>query len=102
MGNFFSLSESWTSVALHISEVLLLVFGIVLVIGLIGEYWELDRKKLWGLLVIIGVAGELLADGGIFAFSERLQTFANNKVAELNTEAAQQRERASKLEGDTE
>ena len=64
---------------LGILEGLLLAFGVMLVIGLIGEYsksglWKLSTRTL-ELMVIIGVAGELLADGGIFLLSRRLLRF---------------------------
>jgi hypothetical protein len=93
---FSSWSKSATTIGLNISEYLLLLFGLVLVIGLIGEYrpkWE-SRKKLFELLVIIGVAGELLADGGIFAFSRRLQIISDAEVASLNKEAGEARQKA--------
>ena len=35
------------------------------------------------MLVTIGVAGELFADGGIFLFSRHLQTIAEQEIAEL-------------------
>ena len=57
---------------LDISEWSLLLFGIVLVIGLAGEYRSKRYEKEFAMVVIIGVFGELLADGGIFLFSDRL------------------------------
>lgn len=39
------------------------------------------------MLVIIGVAGELLADGGIFLFSKQLQTIADLEIADLTKES---------------
>ena len=84
MGTLFALSKSATSTALDISEIALLLFGIVLTAGLIGEYAKSERwkkhVKIFEMLVIIGVAGELFADGGIFQFSRHLQTIAEQGV----------------------
>jgi hypothetical protein len=86
MGYFFALSKSSTSTALNWSELALLVFGIVLVIGLVGEYKTLEphsrRMKLFEMLVIIGVLGELLGDGGVFLFSNQLQVISDKEIAE--------------------
>lgn len=94
-----SLSKSATSLALQLSEITLLLFGAVLVIGLVGEYaksekWK-KRAKLFQAFVIIGVAGELFADGGVFLFSAHLQTIADAEVASLNKEAGNARRDAA-------
>ena len=90
MGAFFSLSKSASLTALDVSEWALLVFGILLVIGLIIEY-RAEHGSRWmkfgELLVIIGVAGELLGDGGIFLFSRHLQAIADHEIIELTKEA---------------
>ena len=39
------------------------------------------------MLLVIGVAGELFADGGIFLFSRHLQTIADQEIADLTQEA---------------
>jgi hypothetical protein len=75
------------------------VFGLVLVFGLVVEflaghkgkkYSKLKkRKRLFEILVIAGVAGELLADGGIFLFGRQLQTIADRDIANTNLEAKQ-------------
>ncbi|MGI8961293.1 MAG: hypothetical protein ACR2IV_16320 [Bryobacteraceae bacterium] len=56
--------------------------------GLLGEYQESatwkKRIKLFELMVIIGVVGELWADGCIFIFSEHLQTISDTEIAELD------------------
>jgi len=100
MGILTSLSKAATSTALHVSEVVLLFFGVVLVIGLIGEYAESEPwekwTKLFEMLVIIGVAGELLADGGIFLFSRQLEVISEVEIAALNKEAGDAREAAGK------
>jgi hypothetical protein len=66
-------------------------------VGLFGEYFAEHKKKeyprfkkhkrLFEILVIIGVAGELFADGGIFLFGRQLQSFADIEVAQLNSRA---------------
>jgi hypothetical protein len=93
-----SLSKSATANSLNWAEIALLLFGIVLVFGLIGEFSERWKHyiKVFELMVIIGVAGELLADGAIFLFSARLQTISDHEVASLNRDAAQ-----AKLEAET-
>jgi hypothetical protein len=113
MGTFVSLSKSATTSALDWSELALLVFGIILVAGLVGEYRTLEphsqRMKFFEMLVIIGVAGELLGDGGIFLFSTHLQTISEIEVARLGKDAGEARkaageaqERAAKAELKTE
>ncbi len=91
MGTLFSLSKSATSIALDTSEIVLLLFGVLLTVGLIGEYAKSERwkrlVKTFEMLVIIGVAGELLADGGIFLFSSHLQTIADQEIADLTVTA---------------
>lgn len=91
MGTLFSLSKSATSIDLEISEILLLLFGVLLVIGLIGEYAKTKRWKKYirtfEMFVIVGVAGELIADGGIFLFSRRLQAIADLDLAKVTKEA---------------
>ncbi len=93
MGMLGSVSKSAATFGLHVSEWLLLIFGLVLVVGLIGELAKSDkwirRKRLFELLVIVGVAGELFGDGGIFLFSEHLQAISGHEVAELNLRASQ-------------
>lgn len=90
MAALASLSKSATSAWLGVSEILLLLFGVLLVVGLVGEYRKsLSRwVKLFEMFVIIGVAGELLADGGIFALSRHLETIANGEIAVLTEQAA--------------
>lgn len=93
MAAFLSLSRPATVSILNWSEVVLLLFGVVLVVGLVGEYRESARFKRWikvfEFMVIIGVAGELLADGSIFLFSARLETIAEEEISESNVKAAQ-------------
>lgn len=87
-----ALSKSVTTTALDVSEVLLLVFGAVLTIGALGEYKKfpsLLRASLatFELMVVVGIAGELLADGAIFVFSRHLQVLSEGEYATLNSEA---------------
>ena len=60
-------------------------------IGLIGEYrlqfWH-PRLEFFELLVLIGCAGELLADGGIFVFSEHLQKIEHTQISDLAIQAS--------------
>jgi hypothetical protein len=92
------LSKPIASLALNLSEIALIGFGLLLVFGLIGEYRESDKWKRWvkafELMVIIGVAGELLADGGIYLFSSSLQTISDIELAQLNKEAGEARKSA--------
>jgi hypothetical protein len=103
MGTFFSLSKSATSTALDISEIALLLFGVLLVAGLIGEYAKSERwkrrVKIFEMFVIIGVAGELLADGGIFLFSRQLQTIADLEIAEITKKAGEAKNSANEAAG---
>jgi len=101
MGTLLPLSKSITSLALNASEILLLIFGIVLAIGIVGEYKLPSyhhRLKRFELLVVIGVAGELFSDGGIFFFSRRLQTISDLEVADLTGESVRFRLKAAQLE----
>jgi len=61
--------------------------SLLLVVGIIGEYaksepWK-KHLRIFELLVTIGVAGELFADGGVFLFSRHLQTIADQEIADL-------------------
>jgi hypothetical protein len=96
---YFLLSKSATTTALDISEVLLLLFGLILTIGALGEYKKFPRllkasHAMFELLVVIGIAGELVADGGVFVFSRHLQTISDGEFAALNKEAGDARKKA--------
>jgi hypothetical protein len=88
---FDSLSNTAASDWLHTSEVALLVFAFIIVVGLVGEWPESERwKRRWlynaaKACVIIGVFGELLADGGIFGSSLRLQSLQEADIARANS-----------------
>ncbi len=90
-----SLSKSATVAALDASEIALLAFGVALVVGIVGE--SRSKRKVFEWLVILGVAGELIADGGIFVFSRSLQTLEGYEIARLTQEAANANERAKLL-----
>ena len=107
--SLFSLSKSATSTLLVVSEISLLFFGLLLVVGSLGEIAKTAKWKVYTtlsgwrayskiaiILLIVGVAGELIADGFIFAFSSHLQTIADGEFAALNKEAAYAREVAGK------
>src|SRR5712691_7756459 len=103
MGYFFSLSKSTASTALDVSEWTLLVFGLVLVVGIFGEYkklpgWLLGPKPIFEILVMVGVAGELLGDGGVFVFSRLLQSVGDHEIAELRADAESSKAKAKEFE----
>jgi hypothetical protein len=87
MGTLVSLSRDSTQHWLHASEWVVLIAGIILGIGITGEINTNDRLpiffrriKAFELLVLIGVMGELLGDGGVFLFSERLQERSDSRL----------------------
>ena len=102
MGTLLLLSKFWTELWLSISEWGLLVFGLILSVGLVCEY-RLEHnpppglkppskrrkrlKRIFEMLVIIGVAGEVFSDGGIFAFGSHLQTITEQETAAANVRA---------------
>jgi|GEM_PF-2407820 len=94
MGTLLSLSQSATVLWLHASEVVLLASGLLLVVGLIGEMklpWWHRFFRTFELLVIIGVSGELICDGGIFILTEHLQTASEAEIARITLSAADAR-----------
>lgn len=92
----FSLSKSRTEFWLDASEWALLAFGIVLSVGLIAELLDksrtfrefLKRPKWPEFLVVIGVAGEIFSDGGIFLFGRHLQTISDDEVKTATAHAS--------------
>src|SRR5579859_1339859 len=98
MGYFFSLlflSKSATSIDLDISEAFLLISGLLLLVGAIGEYLE-DHKRLprWAnwpkltfeIIVAVSLAGEFIAYGGVFVFSRHLQSIDDAEVSSLSAQ----------------
>lgn len=92
MDHSLSLAKDAATLWLEFSELALLLFGLLLVVGLMGEAAKSEkwkaRHRIFEILVIIGVAGELLADGGIFGFSKRLQVISDQEIAGLNLQVA--------------
>jgi hypothetical protein len=98
-----TLSKSFTISALDVSEAALFVFGLALTVGVLGEYKKFPtvlRASLatFEVLVVIGIAGELIADGAIFVFSRHLQTISEGEYAVLNNEAGKANKRSRELE----
>lgn len=94
MGYLSSLSKPATATALDVSEWSLLVFGLILAVGALGEYKMLPgillkiiRHRAFELMVAIGIAGEFIGDGGVFLFSRMLQTINDREFASLNKKA---------------
>ena len=99
----FSLSKSTASVGLDLSEWALLVFGALLVGGLVIEFRAQHGSrwmKIGEVLVIIGVFGELMGDGGIFLFSRYLQKISDKEIAVLTHESDTAKEQTARLELD--
>ena len=100
----FSLSKAEAANALDISEWALLIFGTILVIGIIGEYKHIpkwlggEKHKLFEALVMIAVAGELMGDGGVFVFSRQLQSMGDYEIAQLKADEASSKADATKFE----
>ena len=100
MGYFLSLSKSAASIALNISEWILLFSGLILVIGIFGEYKKLPRRLLiwptavFEIMVMVGVAGELIGDAAVSLFSRHLETISGLEIASLNREAGKAKESA--------
>jgi hypothetical protein len=92
MGYFLLLSKPETVVGLELSEIFLFVSGVLLVIGIWGEYrlpWWHHRLKLFELFVLLGCGGELISDAAIFALSTHLQSISDLEIARLNSKAEQ-------------
>jgi hypothetical protein len=93
-----SLSKPWTEFWLSMSEWTLLICGILLSAGVLGEYLADHKKKeypffkkrkhLIARLIIMAIAGELFADGGIFFFGDRLQTIADFELGKASKDAS--------------
>jgi hypothetical protein len=95
--SWFSLSKSATSTALDVSDIVLLVSGALLLFGALGEYLE-DHKRLprwmrwpkliFEIIVAVSLAGELIADGGVFVFSHHLQKLEGADIDALERKSA--------------
>jgi hypothetical protein len=92
ISSFSSLSESDAKWWLHVSELSLIFFALLLFIGLIGEWPDSEswKKRLLykaaKCAVIIGVFGELLGDAGIFETTGRLQIIQDGEIAAAKLE----------------
>jgi hypothetical protein len=106
ISTFSSLSASDAKWWVHTSELLLIASSILLALGLFGEWSDSESWKQRLLYkaakasVIIGVLGELLGDGGIFAAGDRLQELEEIAIGDAITKAAEANGRAGKLEVD--
>jgi len=95
---FGSLSESDTKFWGDVSNVLLIVSAVLVATGLIGEWPESHSWKRRSLYkaakyaVVIGVAGELLADAGVFKAGDRLQEIDGTAIVAANKRAADAQE----------
>jgi hypothetical protein len=105
-------NKSVASALLVAGEVGLLVASIIVIVGLIGESRADKLSESWiptpsnikhwhtifAISVTIGVIGELLSDGDIFAASHRLQAIQDIELSRLDADTATANKRASELE----
>lgn len=99
MGYLLSLSKPATTSWLDGSEIALLVGGLVLLIGLLGEHFASAGGvwlKRFTVLVTIGCGIEFLADGGVFLFSTHLQSISDAEVIAAENDAKHADESATK------
>lgn len=87
-----SLSRDTTLGLLDVAQIAVFVFGLFFLVGWIAE--ETTKDHPWNrysaafvVMAIIGVAGEWIADIGVFALSEHLQTISDKELAKLNLKA---------------
>jgi hypothetical protein len=97
--SWLTLSKSATDRWLNASEILLLVAGLILTWGAVGEYLQehdkLDRLPRWMrwpklifiLMVVGGLLGEFIGDGGVFFFSYHLQSIEDAELERLGAHA---------------
>ena len=114
MGYFLSLfswTESATSTALDISELVLLVSGLFLLFGAAGEYlFDHDRlplcmkwpKLTFEIIVALSLGGELIADGGVAVFSHVLQKMEGADIDALGMKAGKALSDANEAENRSE
>jgi hypothetical protein len=98
MEYFLSLSKSAAIHRLEDSEWGLLFFGLVVFVGIWGEIKSEShskRLKIFEYVVLYGILGELISDGGVFLCSTQLQTISDREFAVLNKEAGDARKDAS-------
>jgi hypothetical protein len=108
ISSFSSVSEPDAKWWVHASELVLLGSTVLLTVGLFGEWPDSEswKKRLLYKVskaaVIIGVAGELLADGGVFQAGDRLQELEEKEISAATTSANSAKERAAQLTKDAE
>jgi hypothetical protein len=95
--SWLSLSKTAAETGLNASEILIIAAGLILTLGAIGEYAEeRHRMPCWCncpalvfiLMVVGGLIGEFVGDGGVFLFSGVLQTISDGELAGVRAEAA--------------
>lgn len=101
MGYFlslFSFSKSATETALNVAELVIIISGLLLAFGAVGEYLEehhkLPRWMGWPkiifiVLVVVSLLGEFLGDAGVFIFSSHLQTIEDLELSAMGSNAEQ-------------
>jgi hypothetical protein len=104
MGTFLdSLSKSTVETDLHISEVVLLISGLVLFLGIWGEYRKGEKWQKYlaafQIMVLAGIGVELIADGGVFLFSESLQRLEGSDIQALDKKAEEAQRKSELVSG---
>jgi hypothetical protein len=98
-----SLTKSTVGACLHASEILLLVSGLVLLIGIWGEYRKGEKWKKYlpafQVMVLAGIGVELFADAGVFLFSESLQRLEGADIQALDKKARSANDKAAEALG---
>jgi len=99
VGYFFCLlspSKSAVETSLNVAELIIIVSGLALAFGAIGEYLEehskLPRWMGWPklvfiILVVTSLIGEFLGDAGVFVFSRQLQKIEGAEISDLDVRA---------------
>jgi hypothetical protein len=85
-----SLSRSAASVALTVTQSALIVTTAMVVFGVIGAYAPRRKRRLWRraseILLIVGVAGEMLAESAMFLISGRLESIHEDETMAAHRE----------------
>jgi hypothetical protein len=94
-----SLPKSTVETALHVSEIVLLAGGLLLLVGIWGEYRKKEKwEKYLGafqIMVLAGIGVELLGDAGVFLFSESLQRLEGADIQALDKKARDATDKAT-------
>ena len=79
----------------------LIVTTLMVVVGLIGEYkeggWWKRNVRIFEMLVVLGVAGEMITESGAFWYSLRLHATEESKIATLQDTANRSAIKAGEL-----